>query len=126
MVFLFQASDLSFLCSKKCQLVALINLNFNRYLETWIMKIGLKYLKANLKTWPERKHCCASLSFVAVVVDRRFPFGMHVRRQVSDLHMNRLILLVLRRNGANAIRNFVTRLRYVLAFDATMIELVRR
>lgn len=58
------------------------------------------------------------MRMVAVVVDWRSPFRVNVRRQVGDLHMNRLVLLVLGRNGANAIRNLVARLRDVFAFNA--------
>lgn len=58
------------------------------------------------------------MRMVAVVEERRFPFRVNVRRQVGDLHMNRLVLLVLGRNGANAIRDLVARLRNVFAFNA--------
>lgn len=58
------------------------------------------------------------LELLALIVAWRFPLCVHVWRQIGDLHMNCLILFELWWDRANAIRNFVTRLWDVFAFDA--------
>ena len=57
-----------------------------------------------------------------VVAHARFPARMLFRRQVRYLHMDRLHLLVLRRDGAEPIAHLVTGQRHVLALDAVAME----
>jgi hypothetical protein len=50
------------------------------------------------------------------------PSEMHFRCQVDDVHVDRLVLLVLWRNRAQSVLDFITRQWYILAFDAETIN----
>lgn len=57
------------------------------------------------------------LVMMCIFVHWRFPFRVNIRRQVGDLHMNCLILLVFWWNGTDTIGDFVARLRNVFALN---------
>ena len=53
-----------------------------------------------------------------MLVNRRFPLGVYVGRQICDLNMNRLVFLVFWWNGADTVGHFVALLWNVFAFNA--------
>jgi hypothetical protein len=66
--------------------------------------------KAGVKTFQTAR--------LILIVAWCFPLYVNIWRQIGDLHMNGLILLVLWWDRANAIRDFVARLGNVFALDA--------
>jgi hypothetical protein len=53
-----------------------------------------------------------------IIAYRRLPPVMNVRSQIGDDDVNRLMLLVLRRHGTDAIGDLIAREWNVFAFDA--------
>lgn len=58
--------------------------------------------------------------FVSVV---SFPFGVHIWSQICNLDVYCLILFIFWRNGTDAIRNFISSLWNVFAFNAENIQI---
>lgn len=61
---------------------------------------------------------CFSVVLVSIVIVWSFPFCVNVGREVCNLNVNGLIFLELWWNRTDSVGNFVTSLRYVIAFNA--------